>query len=49
MQVAKRLGSKSPNALGAYEQGKREPSVTQLEKLLKAIAPKGQITFGFAP
>lgn len=40
MEVAGRLGSKSPNTLGAYEQGKREPSLGQLEKLLQAIDPK---------
>jgi hypothetical protein len=44
MEVAQRLGSKSPNALGAYEQGKREPSIGQLERLLKAINPKGHLS-----
>ena len=43
MQVAGRLGSKSPNTLGVYEQGKREPSLGQLERLLHAIDPKASL------
>ncbi len=43
MEVAKRLGSTSPNAYGAYEQGRREPTLSQLEKLMKAVNPDGAI------
>jgi hypothetical protein len=44
MQVAKRMGSTSPNAFGAYEQGKREPSVSTLEKLVRILDPKASLT-----
>ncbi len=40
MQVATRMGSKSPNAFGAYEQGKREPTLSTLERLLKVLDAK---------
>jgi hypothetical protein len=43
IEVAGRLGSKSSNAFGVYEQGKREPSIGQLEKLLHAIDPKSSL------
>jgi predicted RNase H-like HicB family nuclease len=39
-QVAKRLGSKSPNAYAAYESGAREPSVSKLEELLSVVDPE---------
>lgn len=38
--VAKRLGASSLNAYSAYEQGKREPSVSKYRQLLAAIAPE---------
>jgi DNA-binding XRE family transcriptional regulator len=44
MEVAKRMGSKSPNAYGAYEQGKREPTLSTLEKLLRVLNPKTFMT-----
>jgi hypothetical protein len=39
LEVAQRLGQKSPNAYARYEQGKSLPTVEQLNKLLKAIDP----------
>lgn len=33
-EASRRLGSKSPNAFGAYEQGKVTPSIEKLEQLL---------------
>ena len=44
MEVAERMGSKSPNAYGAYEQGKREPTLSTLEKLLRVLDPKVFLT-----
>jgi DNA-binding XRE family transcriptional regulator/predicted RNase H-like HicB family nuclease len=41
--VAKALGSNSPNAYAAYENGKREPSISKVEELLTAIDPKRSI------
>lgn len=46
MEVAERMGSKSPNAFGAYEQGKREPTVSTLEKLVRILDPKSSLTLG---
>lgn len=43
VEVAKRIGSKSPNAYGAYEQGKREPTLSKLEELLKAVNPENDL------
>ncbi len=45
IEVADRLGSKSPNALGAYEQGKREPSIGQLENFLRQLIQKEHSQF----
>jgi DNA-binding XRE family transcriptional regulator len=36
-EAAKQLGSTSPNAYAAYEQGKATPSIETLERLLKAV------------
>jgi DNA-binding XRE family transcriptional regulator len=43
-EAAKKLGSASPNAYAAYEQGKIAPSIETLEKLLKAIDKKLDIS-----
>ncbi len=43
MEVARRLGQKSPNAYARYEQGKSIPTVEKLNELMKAIDP------GFEP
>jgi len=43
-EAAKKLGSSSPNAYAAYEQGKATPSVETLERLLKAIDKKLDIS-----
>ncbi len=43
IEVAQRLGQKSPNAYARYEQGKSLPTVEKLNKLMKAIDP------GFEP
>ena len=44
-EAAKKLGSSSPNAYAAYEQGKASPSVEKLEQLLKAVDEKLDISF----
>ncbi len=36
-EAAKKLGSTSPNAYAAYEQGRASPSIEKLEQLLKAV------------
>ena len=38
-QVAKDLGASSRNAYAAYEQGRREPTLTKLRELLRVVAP----------
>jgi predicted RNase H-like HicB family nuclease len=43
VEVANRLGQKSPNAYARYEQGKSVPTVEKLKQLMKAIDP------GFEP
>lgn len=43
VEVARRLGQKSPNAYARYEQGKSLPTVEKLNKLMQAIDP------GFEP
>lgn len=43
IEVARRLGQKSPNAYARYEQGKSAPTVEKLNELMKAIDP------GFEP
>jgi ribosome-binding protein aMBF1 (putative translation factor) len=44
MEVAERMGSKSPNAFGAYEQGKREPTLSTLEKLIRVLDRKASLS-----
>jgi hypothetical protein len=39
VEVAQRLGQKSPNAYARYEQGKSLPTLDKLNKLMKAIDP----------
>lgn len=43
-QAAKRMGSKWKNAYAVYEQGKREPAIGMMEKLLKAANHKAAST-----
>jgi predicted RNase H-like HicB family nuclease len=43
VELANRLGQKSPNAYARYEQGKSVPTVEKLKELMKAIDP------GFEP
>jgi DNA-binding XRE family transcriptional regulator len=38
--VAKKLGAASANSYAAYEQGKREPSLSKFRELLQAVAPE---------
>jgi len=38
-EIAKRLGSRSPNTFARYEQGKARPTVSKLLELLAAIDP----------
>ena len=45
-QVAKRLGASSLNAYAAYEQGKREPSLSKFSELLAVVAPEMALTVG---
>jgi len=42
--VAKKLGAASINAYAAYEQGKREPSLSKYIELLNAVAPEMALT-----
>ena len=42
-EASNRLNSKSPNAYAAYEQGKREPSMSKLGELLAAVAPEQEL------
>ncbi len=44
--VAKKMGASSLNAYAAYEQGKREPSLSKLRELLAAVAPEMVLTVG---
>jgi hypothetical protein len=39
-EVARRLGSKSQNAYARYEQGRSVPTVSQLSRLLSAVAAR---------
>jgi hypothetical protein len=40
MDIAKKMGSHSPNAYAQYEQGKAMPSMEKLSEILEAINPK---------
>lgn len=42
-QMAKRLGSTSPNAYARYEQGQAMPSVAILDRLLRAVDGRGLV------
>ena len=42
--VQDRLGAASVNAYAAYEQGKREPSLSKFQELLAAVAPELAMT-----
>jgi DNA-binding XRE family transcriptional regulator len=42
--VAKKLGASSINSYAAYEQGKREPSLSKYLELLGAVAPDMALT-----
>lgn len=44
--VAKKLGASSLNAYAAYEQGKREPSLSKMAELLSVVAPEMALTIG---
>ncbi len=37
------MGSSSPNAWGAYEQGRRAPTLDQLERMIQALNKKSQL------
>ncbi|MGK5089983.1 helix-turn-helix transcriptional regulator [Bdellovibrionota bacterium FG-2] len=37
------MGSSSPNAWGAYEQGKRLPTLDQLERMIQALNKRSQL------
>lgn len=42
-QMAKRLGSTSPNVYARYEQGRAMPSVAILDRLLRAVDGRGLV------
>ena len=44
-ELAKKLEFKSANAYAQYERGKTEPSLSQIERILKAIDPSKKIQF----
>lgn len=52
-EAARRLGSRNKNAYAAYEQGKREPSINMMAKLIAAANPGAAapvaIIFGKTP
>jgi predicted RNase H-like HicB family nuclease/DNA-binding XRE family transcriptional regulator len=41
-EAAKALGFKSHNAYSQYENGQREPSISQLERFLEKLSPDGE-------
>lgn len=43
-EASRLMGSKSPNAWGAYEQGKCAPTLDQLERMIRALNKKTQVT-----
>ena len=45
-QAAERFSSSSPNSLGAYEQGKRIPSVLKLDELVRTLSPQADLIIG---
>lgn len=42
-QVAQRIGIKSPNAYARYEQGRSVPTVSMLDRLLRAVDGRGLV------
>lgn len=42
-EVAKRIGIKSPNAYARYEQGRSVPTVSMLDRLLRAVDGRGLV------
>ncbi len=42
--VAKKLGASSVNSYAAYEQGRREPSLSKYRELLAIVAPEMELT-----
>jgi phage terminase large subunit-like protein len=42
-EVARRIGVKSPNAYARYEQGRSVPTVSMLDKLLRAVDGRGLV------
>ncbi len=42
-QMAKKLGSSSPNSYARYEQGRAMPSVAVLDRLLRAVDGRGLV------
>lgn len=47
-EVAKKLGSNSPNTYARYEQGKANPTLNQLKKLLRSLNSKAEVTLKIA-
>ncbi|MDJ0626537.1 MAG: helix-turn-helix transcriptional regulator [Candidatus Caenarcaniphilales bacterium] len=45
--IAEKLKLKSNNSYQQYELGKREPSISQMEQLLKTLNPNSEITLSF--
>lgn len=46
-EAAQRLGIASPNAYARYEQGKNEPTLSQMERLVNSIAPGEPMVVAF--
>ena len=44
IQAGERLGNRSPNAYGRYEQGKASPTMAKLNELVRAVAPDRELT-----
>ena len=42
-EASRLMGSNSPNAWGAYEQGKRAPTLDQLERMIRALDEKSRL------
>jgi hypothetical protein len=47
--VAKELGASSRNAYAAYEQGRREPTLTKFLELLRVVAPGASLVLATGP
>jgi predicted RNase H-like HicB family nuclease len=48
-QAADRLGAKSATAYARYEQGKSEPTVSMMERLISAVGENDPLTVIFGP